>query len=73
MVSLKGSRTGSNLKHAFSDEARFDRLYLSYEQAAEAAGHRDLAVLSRAAATSSPGTTTRLHCWTDRQPGWRPR
>jgi rubrerythrin len=50
MISLEGTRTNANLKHAFSDEGRFDRLYLNHERAAEAAGHRDLAVLTRTSA-----------------------
>jgi rubrerythrin len=50
MISLEGTRTNANLKHAFSDEGRFDRLYLNHEQAAEASGHRGLAVLARASA-----------------------
>jgi len=50
MISLEGTRTNANLKHAFSDEGRFDRLYLNHEQAAEAAGYRGLAVLARISA-----------------------
>src|ERR1700735_2692059 len=52
MLSLEGSRTDENLKRAVLDEARFDRRYLRHELAAEAAGHRDLAALLRAAAKS---------------------
>ncbi len=52
MVSLEGTRTDANLKHAFSDEGRYDRLYLAHQQTAEAAGYHDLASLSRAAANS---------------------
>jgi rubrerythrin len=52
MLSLAGSRTDENLKRAFLDEARFDRRYLRHELAAEAAGHRDMAVMLRAAAKS---------------------
>jgi rubrerythrin len=52
MVPLEGTRTNSNLKHAFSDEGRFDRLYLNHEQTAEAAGYREFAALARMAATS---------------------
>jgi rubrerythrin len=50
MLSLEGTRTNANLKHAFSDEGRFDRRYLDHEQAAEAAGLFELAAVSRAAA-----------------------
>jgi rubrerythrin len=50
MLALEGSRTNDSLKIAFSDEARFDRLYLRYEQAAEACGSRDLAAFLRSAA-----------------------
>jgi len=49
MLSLEGSRTDENLKRAVLDEARFDRRYLRHELAAEAAGHRDLAAMLRAA------------------------
>ncbi|MSP00759.1 MAG: rubrerythrin [Acetobacteraceae bacterium] len=52
MVSLDGTRTDVNLKHAFSDEGRFDRRYLSHEQTADAAGYRGLAAVARAAAGS---------------------
>jgi rubrerythrin len=52
MLSLAGSRTDENLKRAVLDEARFDRRYLRHELAAEAAGHRDLAAMLRAAAKS---------------------
>jgi rubrerythrin len=52
MLSLEGSRTDENLRRALLDEARFDRRYLRHELAAEAAGHRDLAVMLRAAAKS---------------------
>lgn len=52
MVPLEGSRTNANLKHALADEGRFDRLYLNHEQAADAAGYRELAALARAAAES---------------------
>jgi hypothetical protein len=43
MMSLEGSRTDANLGQAFSEAGRFDRLRLSQEQMAEAAGHLDLA------------------------------
>jgi rubrerythrin len=51
-VWLEGTRTGANLKHAFSDEGQFNRLYLDQELAAETAGFPDLAKFSRAAAGS---------------------
>ena len=50
MMSLEGSRTDANLGQAFSEAGRFDRLRLSQEQMAEAAGHLDLAALWRTAA-----------------------
>jgi rubrerythrin len=52
MLLLAGTRTDENLKRALLDEARFDRRYLRHELAAEAAGHRDLAAMLRAAAKS---------------------
>jgi len=47
MVVLEGTRTDTNLKHAFSEEGRFDRRFLKQELAAEAMGNRGLAALSR--------------------------
>jgi rubrerythrin len=52
MICLDGSRTDANLKLAFSEAGRFDRLYLRHEQIAEAAGLPELAALSRAASDS---------------------
>jgi len=46
MMSLEGSRTDANVGQAFSEAGRFDRLRLSHEQMAEAAGHFDLVALS---------------------------
>jgi rubrerythrin len=50
MLDLAGSQTGSNLEHALSNEGRADRIWLIHQQTAEAAGYRDLATVSRAAA-----------------------
>jgi rubrerythrin len=50
MVSLEGTRTNANLKHAFSEEGLFDRRSLNHEMAAEAVGFCEFAELSRAAA-----------------------
>lgn len=50
MVSLEGTRTNANPKHAFSEEGRCDRRYLNQESAAEAGGFPGLATLSRAMA-----------------------
>jgi len=50
MASLKGSRTDESPRRAFPDDGCSNRLYLSFELAAEAWGHGGLAVLSRAAA-----------------------
>jgi rubrerythrin len=49
MASVKGSRTDQNLRHAFSDEGRFNRLNLSCTQAAAAEGQRESATLAQAA------------------------
>jgi rubrerythrin len=55
MLSLEGSRTNESLKIAFSDEARFNRRCIRYEQAADAAGQRNLAALLRAVAKTGAG------------------
>ncbi len=55
MLSFEGSRTNESLKLAFSDEARSNRLYIRYEQAAGAAGQHDLAALLRGMAKSGAG------------------
>ncbi len=55
MPSLRGSRTDHNLRHAFSDEGRFNRLYRDCTQAASAEGERELATLSQAAADRGAG------------------
>jgi rubrerythrin len=52
MVSLEGTQTGANLKHAFAEAGRFDRRYLNQERAAEAEGLSGFAALARAAAAN---------------------
>ena len=47
MVALEGTRTRTNLEHAFTEEGRFNRRILKQELAAEAMGFRELAALSR--------------------------
>jgi rubrerythrin len=59
MLLLDGSRTNECLKIALSDEARFDRLYLSYQQTAESAGRYDLAAKLRAAARDGASRANR--------------
>jgi rubrerythrin len=55
MAPLRGSQTDGNLRHAFSDEGRLNRLYLSFQQAAEAEGHGDLAAVVRSMADGGAG------------------
>jgi hypothetical protein len=50
MVALEGTRTNSKLKHAFSDEVQFDRLYPTHQDMADAAGDREPAAMWRAPA-----------------------
>jgi rubrerythrin len=50
MKALEGTQTKANLKHAFTEEGRFDRRFLKQELAAEAMGDRELAALSRTVA-----------------------
>lgn len=50
MVALEGTRTDTNLRHAFSEEGRFDRRLLKQELTAEATGNLELAGLTRSAA-----------------------
>jgi hypothetical protein len=60
MTSLEGTRTDEDPRQAFSDEGRFNRIFLSFEQGAEAEGHRDLSV-KRPATTDSGVGSARGH------------
>ena len=55
MASLKGSQTDQNLRHAFSDEGRFNRLPPSGTRDAAEQGQHEFAAQVQAAADSDGG------------------
>jgi len=54
-MTLKGSRTGENLKAAFAAEAQANRRYLYFAQKADVEGHGDIASMFRSTAESETG------------------
>ena len=55
MTALKNSRTGENLKVAFSAEAQANRRYLYFAQKADLEGHSAAAVVFRVVAEGETG------------------
>ncbi len=54
-MSLKGSKTESNLKDAFSGESQANRRYLYFAQKADVEGHTDIAAVFRSTAEGETG------------------
>ena len=55
MLSLKGTRTGDNLKEAFAKEARANRRYLYYAEKAKIEGFHDISDVFRTTANRKTG------------------
>ena len=55
MSALKGSKTESNLKDAFSQESQANRRYLYFANKADIEGQQDVAALFRSTASGETG------------------
>jgi rubrerythrin len=54
-MSLKGSKTEDNLKHAFAGESQANRRYLYFAQKADVEGQNDVSALFRSTAEGETG------------------
>lgn len=54
-MALKGSKTETNLKEAFSGESQANRRYLYFAQKADIEGHSDIAAVFRSTAEGETG------------------
>ena len=54
-MSLKGTKTHENLKHAFAGESQANRRYLWFAQKADVEGYPDAAALFRSVAEGETG------------------
>jgi rubrerythrin len=54
-MKLKGTKTESNLKHAFAGESQANRRYLYFAQKADVEGYNDVAAVFRSTAEGETG------------------